>query len=775
MGLIRIFAAFLILNSSHAQAQKLRPFTIKDEIGQSKFPDLYNGDGDGQSSPKGDFVVFKTERGLLDRNEVQDVVVVYDTHALRDFVNGPTAERAPRPFWIIDGWTSELGPVVTKTRWLRDSSGFAVLLRTRSGTHQLVLTDIRSKTISSLTPEEQDVTAFDMRDRSHFVYTVRDSAIYQQSLKERRSTAINATDRSLFDILFPVDQHPELGEHYDRSELWAVRGGKPFQVIDEASGRAIALFSLGQLTLALSPRADLVATSVAVHEIPKEWETLYPRFHPGVTYRMQAGPQDTDSFWGLTFVSRYATIDLSHGRIAELNDAPTGPSAKWTTSWTAPITWSDDGHKLLLPGAFWTGANPQQYKIGPWVLAVDNVRGTVEYIDTIKSFADASENIFNIRFAPGDDSRVLIESRTSNLSKKVRSYLRSSDGEWKLEQAQVPAVLEFSVHQSLNERPELVAADPKTHLKRAVWDPNPQFDQINFGEASVYHWKDRTGREWTGGLYKPPDYEFGRRYPLVIQTHGFSEYEFNTSGMYTTAFAARALAGAGIMVLQVLDCPIRQSPEEGPCQVPGYESAISHLSAEGLIDPSLVGIVGFSRSCFYVLEALTASNFRFKAASITEGVTMGYLQYLMDANFRQESIQRDSEASIGARPFGAGLETWLRKSPEFNMDKVTAPLEIVALGQRSLLTMWETYAALHYLKKPVDVLVINSVEHVLTNPAARLASQGGTVDWFRFWLQDYKDPDPGKVEQYKRWEGLRDSKNHDKHLGGTAAPAALKH
>jgi len=154
---------------------------------------------------------------------------------------------------------------------------------------------------------------------------------------------------------------------------------------------------------------------------------------------------------------------------------------------------------------------------------------------------------------------------------------------------------------------------------------------------------------------------------------------------------------------------------------------------------------------------------------------MGYLQYLMDANFRQESIQRDSEASIGARPFGAGLETWLRKSPEFNMDKVTAPLEIVALGQRSLLTMWETYAALHYLKKPVDVLVINAVEHVLTNPAARLASQGGTVDWFRFWLQDYKDPDPGKVEQYKRWEGLRDSKSHDKHLSGTAAPAALKH
>ncbi len=29
------------------------------------------------------------------------------------------------------------------------------------------------------------------------------------------------------------------------------------------------------------------------------------------------------------------------------------------------------------------------------------------------------------------------------------------------------------------------------------------------------------------------------------------------------------------------------------------------------------------------------------------------------------------------------------------------------------------------------------------------------VDWFRFWLQGYEDPDPAKAEQYKRWRELR--------------------
>lgn len=51
--------------------------------------------------------------------------------------------------------------------------------------------------------------------------------------------------------------------------------------------------------------------------------------------------------------------------------------------------------------------------------------------------------------------------------------------------------------------------------------------------------------------------------------------------------------------------------------------------------------------------------------------------------------------------------------------------------------------------------MLNTTEHVLTNPEARMASQGGSVDWFRFWLQGYEDPNPAKAEQYKRWRELR--------------------
>jgi hypothetical protein len=89
------------------------------------------------------------------------------------------------------------------------------------------------------------------------------------------------------------------------------------------------------------------------------------------------------------------------------------------------------------------------------------------------------------------------------------------------------------------------------------------------------------------------------------------------------------------------------------------------------------------------------------------------------------------------------------------MDKVTSPLLIVALGRPSVLEMWEPYAALRYLNKPVDLVVLNSTEHILSNPAARTASQGGTVDWFCFWLKGEEDPDPAKADQYAGWRELK--------------------
>ncbi len=168
-------------------------------------------------------------------------------------------------------------------------------------------------------------------------------------------------------------------------------------------------------------------------------------------------------------------------------------------------------------------------------------------------------------------------------------------------------------------------------------------------------------------------------------------------------------------------------------------------------------MIGFSRTCFYVMETLTKGPLHLKAASITAGWMSTYLQYMLNP----ERFSTEANVMMGAPPFGDGLQQWIKRSPGFSLDKITAPLSVVAEGPTDLLFMWEPYAGLHYLHKAVDLVMLNSDEHVLTNPAVRMASQGGSVDWFRFWLKDEEDPDPAKANQYARWHELRKLQNEN--------------
>jgi dipeptidyl aminopeptidase/acylaminoacyl peptidase len=289
-----------------------------------------------------------------------------------------------------------------------------------------------------------------------------------------------------------------------------------------------------------------------------------------------------------------------------------------------------------------------------------------------------------------------------------------------------------------------------------VLDPNPMVREINLGEASEYRWNDDSGRNFVGALVLPPDYMTGRRYPLVIQTHGFFKNQFISNGGLTSAFAARPLAGVGIVVLQVDDqaCTVNygSTPAEPACAISAYESAVKKLIADGLVDENKIGIIGFSQTCIYVLGALTTPSLQFAAATISDGDTDGYLGFLTTIGHPfGDRVLNQELGRIGAAPVGDGLKKWITESPVFNMDKVSTPLRIEAVGSIGIKVEWEPYAILRYMQKPVDLILIDYGTHPLSNPAERLASQGGNVDWFRFWLEGEEDSDLSKADQYTRW------------------------
>jgi dipeptidyl aminopeptidase/acylaminoacyl peptidase len=270
------------------------------------------------------------------------------------------------------------------------------------------------------------------------------------------------------------------------------------------------------------------------------------------------------------------------------------------------------------------------------------------------------------------------------------------------------------------------------------------------------NWKDRTGRSVSGGLYLPPDYIPGKRYPVVIQTHGFDPKAFVIDGNHITASAAQPLAGKGIVVLQMNDIfyDSLDTPQESERAMSAYENAVEYLDQKGIIDRSRVGLVGFSRTCLYVKYTLTHSRQHFAAAIVAEGFDAGYFQYFEYANVAS-NLSAEEERVIGAPPFGDGLTLWLKRSPGFLLDKVKTPLQIQALAPGSLMGEWEWFSGLKRLGRPVDFIYMPTGTHILAKPWDRMVSQEGSVDWFCFWLKGEEDPDSKKIEQYVRWRELR--------------------
>jgi dipeptidyl aminopeptidase/acylaminoacyl peptidase len=730
-----------------AQAE-LRRFTVADDIGLTRIGAAV------AFSPDKRFFIVVSDRGRLDLNRAESTLRVYATEGIRKLLSEREGQQEPSPQWSISKSTYTEDPIISDVRWLDDSSGFMFLAKTESGNDQLFLANPHAKTVRALTGEDQSVRAFVVRSETRYVYAVPSPNVRSKVEEEQRAAAIVGTGQELLRLMYPERS----GEYSDLYEIWAVVDGKRFRVVDASSQHPIAIHSDGAQALALSPDGHSLVTSVTVPIIPPEWETLYPPPTPSFPVRVRAGRQDPDAANGMGDITEYVLIDLTSSAVKPLTHAPGGHNAGWVTFSNAS-DWSADGKSVVMSDTFLpadaqhTGANANR----PCVVVADLPTGKLTCVERRREQTEQDDQEkwrAEARFVSGKSDRILV----SYASGGSTTYVRSADGSWSAEGPVGESVLEshaidVHVQQDMNHPPVLIATDKKN--SHVIWNPNPQLKDIQLAEVSVFKWKDKNGHDWIGGLYKPPDFTKGKRYPLVIQTHGFEEDLFVPSGVYTTAFAAQELAAVGFVVLQVEDCDIGFR-EEGACQVAGYEAAVQQLAAEGLVDPDRVGLIGFSRTCYYVMEALTTSTLRFKAASITAGFNQGYLQYLIGL-VRGDSDEgaREMDEGIGASPFGSGLPLWLKRSPEFNMNKVETPLQVVAEGRLDVLYMWEPYAALRYLNKPVDLIVLSSDQHVLTNPAARLVSQGGTVDWMRFWLQDYEDPSPAKSEQYVRWRELR--------------------
>jgi hypothetical protein len=137
---------------------------------------------------------------------------------------------------------------------------------------------------------------------------------------------------------------------------------------------------------------------------------------------------------------------------------------------------------------------------------------------------------------------------------------------------------------------------------------------------------------------------------------------------------------------------------------------------------------------------------------VADNIDYGYSQYVGSAS--KPSTTSEFERLIyGGSPWEKPA-AWLQESITFNLQHIRTPLRLET-EEDSAYHHWEVYAGLKILHRPVELTIIPGSPHSLIRPWHRLTSQGGSVDWFRFWLKGEEDPDPAKAGQYTRWQAMR--------------------
>lgn len=692
-------------------------------------------------SPDGKRFVIVVKRGVLQDDTNRYSMLLFMTDK---------AFQAPAPKIIVSVASTSEQEGIKNVSWLSDNETVLFLGERAGETTQVYSVSCGSGKVRQLTHERRNVVAYSSSPSGNRLAFATGYPVKNLNDAKALKTGIVVSHESLSSLM--------LGHEETCCEQLFVRDAgltrsKPLRV----QGRLLE----DPLDLFLSPDGRYVALRTYVPSItdfPPSWKEYSDPLLRDLL-KVDAS-MDRDA----TFAERYELIDTRTGDSRLLLNAPVSALTQ------SELTWSPDSGSVIVTGVYL----PLDIKDPTELAERRSHMFTVEIRTRDLEIAKIADQ--DLKFIGWDRSKRILmfrSTRNENLSGsslQLLRFRRRGSGWDKLTGDSIDGDSrpEITVEQGLNEPPEIVAVDPRTGRRGVVWDPNPQFHEIAFAHVEEVIWKGGADRDVRGGLYLPPGYVRGKRYPLVIQTHGFDPHGFWIDGPFTTGFAAQSLAGKGIIVLQVPDSHDAElTPEEAPRMVKTYENAIDYLDGRGLIDRTHVGIIGFSRTCYYVKYMLVHSAHKMVAASVADGVDGGYFQYMAMGG----SLADESDKLYGAAPFGKGLSTWVRISPGFLLDRMTSALRIQAMGPGSLLGEWEWFEGLTLLHRPVELVYLPEATHILERPADRIASQQGNVDWFCFWLKNEEDPDSRKSEQYVRWRKLRDDAEKVEH--GPLYPGAL--
>jgi dipeptidyl aminopeptidase/acylaminoacyl peptidase len=439
---------------------------------------------------------------------------------------------------------------------------------------------------------------------------------------------------------------------------------------------------------------------------------------------------DQDPSWSpdsskIAFISD-RTSDPDQTSIDEIYvvDAKAGATPEKIASFNSPsgqrLRWSPDGKSLLYMEGF-------ELKYGAYsqnsLHVVSSAGGTpktlAEKLDRGIVAPEFTEDGQAITFLFDDDRRVFI-GRVSVNGGEVE---RITHGESVIEKRSSAAGHTAVTATTDTAAPEVFALE-SGKLRKLSSQNDAWLGEVQLGSVEDFSAKAKDGNEVHGLMTKPPDYQSGKKYPLILWIHGGPDMQDDHGlpfNLYPLQVERQMFAAQGYVVLAVnyrggsgRGAAYTKSiaADWGNKEVQDVLAAVDYAISSGVADPNKLAVGGWSYGGM-MTDFTIASDSRFKVAMAGAGIGNELGMYGSDQYIRQYNNE------IG--PPWKNLDTWIKISyPFYHADRIKTPT-LFMVGRSDfnvpLVGTEQMYQSLRTLGIPAQLVIYPEQFHIFTRPS----------------------------------------------------------
>ncbi|MBL7732739.1 MAG: S9 family peptidase [Chitinophagaceae bacterium] len=248
---------------------------------------------------------------------------------------------------------------------------------------------------------------------------------------------------------------------------------------------------------------------------------------------------------------------------------------------------------------------------------------------------------------------------------------------------------------------------------------NPQQKEYNWGRAELFSWKAYNGKQATGVIYKPEDFNPAKKYPVVVY---FYEKESDEINDYREPAPIRSAINIPFFVSRgyIIFVPDIEYKTGYPGKS-AYDYIVSGTRALvklGFADSTNMALQGHSWGGYQAAQVATMTKL-FKAVwagAPVANMTSAYGGIRWESGVNRQFQYEKTQSRIGGTLWEK-LPLYMENSPLFHLQNVTAPMVIMANDADGAVPWYqgiELFTALRRLGKKVWMFNYNGQGHGLT-------------------------------------------------------------